>query len=607
MNVMLSAFDEMRGLKQPEVFYATELDESQMHEIEYAKENTKEGDLIDIVGELQKHPEYDSTLMNTLRNRWANGNPCVELLEFCKIWGPDDKGHIGSYKVLEEYWDWEDKVPGEIMNSYSRTFKDKGIKYCVFKAAEEVFGLRKRNSRIKLTEDILNHRGKLFSVMAEGDVEAYGILEKIEYMTGQLHQNESRAWGEFSAGALGSHLMPGKMRMLGLDDMNIRGRQLVYAFEYADMSYEALIKLISDNDENMVKYVNKKMYEDLSKSDEHAVPKAVTVGASFDDPTWNDILFLTSHDWMEIEEYGDVKPLSTDWEHAEIVNFVPKTDAIKIMEANGFHIVHRRVPTGAEYEEIIFHNKETGAIASCGATDDNCCYGGFTIAIAHSGREYGFNGGVQTNSLDNGEGYKSRMTYQNALMSNYDKYKHLDPIKDTTVLGYGLDDEIPIPAMIYTNKFVIHRDWKHNELCGIMRDNSYQLTEFINCLYVNVTYRELAEEDKWLYKPFMDCYWYNVLKASYFCNSVYNNCIILGAVLKVAGVPKEQIDLLYEEIHRQCEFYDDRNPSRGWNNCSTYVGTLEDSKKSLYGSDKLVDYLIDEFDLDKLGLPRWEV
>lgn len=88
-------------------------------------------------------------------------------------------------------------------------------------------------------------------LMANCLIEPYLALIKLKDTAGDVNKSQA------VSGVFGGHRMPAFNIALSLDDMNIRGRQILSVVEFCDGDYQLAAKLVSERDEDMIAYVNK--------------------------------------------------------------------------------------------------------------------------------------------------------------------------------------------------------------------------------------------------------------------------------------------------------------------------------------------------------------
>ena len=222
--------------------------------------------------------------------------------------------------------------------------------------------------------------------MSEGIQEAREIYSDIQHAYNCTHKE--LADSNFMFG----HLMPGYMLGLTMDDMNIRGPQVLYGYEYANHSAEVLAELIDKRDPDLVKYINKRTVEEYDQSSHrHKDCLAVEHGTSFDKDgkqlffggqerlhTKFDPLF---DDKQEIIRLCTKERFEIDYASMDINRATPTEEGIKIAKAHGFEMVWSDdIKNAPKIQSILMASKDRDAFLYANAgINDTMAYGGCSI------------------------------------------------------------------------------------------------------------------------------------------------------------------------------------------------------------------------------------
>lgn len=297
-------------------------------------------------------------------------------------------------------------------------------------------------------------------------------------------------------------------------------------------------------------------------------------------------------------------PPNTDWTSMYIGNETTKEDGLKVMEAMGFHIVWRGYDTERKQECIIFHNLRTNAMARCNALEDNICYGGFEMLIGHRlARKLSLYDHIDMRSIpidksnpELGCIYVTKLNANNELVYEYNKCLALAPIENIKRLGYDPSYGILMPDVFDEKLILLHKNYKHPDLSWMFHSNAYDIPRILNRMYVAKMYKDLEEsgdiEGKDLYREFMDDYWSNVLSCVNIQYSPEEYSRSVGAALRIANVPEEQIEWCYQTAWLICDEYDSNNEYDERKAASILASYHDD----FCGTSETVNKILDEFD-----------
>lgn len=256
----------------------TNFTEEQRREIKLAKEM---GDAKG-VEVISQHPEWSPLLMNSVWNRIKDDKYFDRLVEYANATGKDSSGLVGKSHLLMTFPVIEKmnseatldtiRVAIEVLNKNNNISENQLIWECI----RECYLAKESTRRVKLTGYLADDFRATKALLSEGDDTIGDLLDNIRYgasdVLGKTKEMES---------LFGGHFIPGFNICLGLDDMNIRGKQIKWGYEYCDESFDSFILSVKSRDQKMVDYINQKSAEDGKNSQSLYAPKAVTSGASF--------------------------------------------------------------------------------------------------------------------------------------------------------------------------------------------------------------------------------------------------------------------------------------------------------------------------------------
>lgn len=483
--------------------FSTEFDE-------YQKEEFNKAEMFDGSSEeIRKHPEWSHNFMNAFWNAEKNGNAqnIYEIADYMTehpAWKDMDAGKLGTdfeyLSALHEYVN--SKAMGAVgipeIPINDEGYVDVGKAVFMLETEKLKYGDDIRplfTSRMPIRDGMHDSTRKI--LMCEGNEQAKTIYDQMRGIAG----SESRTDNLF-----GSNPNAQQWNKLSVvfdaDDMNIRGQQLVDAFEYAGTTQTLVDKLMA-RDSEMVDYVNKKTAEryldNINKEQilfGESYPLAKTGGASFAHD--GGFIIMPDRNWdiniRNAEELAsaNVKPLTVDYSTLDITEGVDKETAFKIIEAHGFEPYFRReIKPGAfgdVREAAFFYNKHNGDIISVdGATSDNAVYSGVTLKSWRCMEDW-YRGGHHGSSGFNHDAElgHTEVTYHNGLFKQYANFTDAPVSKQENrdEIGYWGIGEFPIPDYvdIYAgrgNDSKIKDPHNYQAICG---SSNYELSTMINMM-----------------------------------------------------------------------------------------------------------------------------
>ena len=634
----------MKGGENMKIF-----DEFQEEQINLAKNNYS-----DAVYILERHPEWSSTLMNVVWNRLKNYKGNTEddinydgILEFAKLI-PTKDGKYGDYGLLLTYIAACEQLSpihidlGNSMFDYVEIQNERGSSI----SANELLWYAIKtsnapnNTRQKLTGVFAERTDFMTALLSEGNEDAKHIIEDILYHSQTVDKIGAEPFDR-SGLFLGSHMQLGMNNLLALDDMNIRGEQILYAFDYCDRDLKTLSTMLRTRDKDMIAYVNQRAVEEGIKNNKIEVPKAVAAQASFD--------FFRNHSGVltisefDFDMYKDKsKKLVIDWKTREIISGTSVEDAIKILKANGFEMaynepvdyVNKRERSIHQFNSdvpnrcIIMQNPKTGAVFQAPlAQEDDICYGGAEIVMATNNKLDWTNANFkhQSNYIDNSketygkELFGHKITYHDGTMiKEYQEVVNDDNLEpDSSRIGCLTMENIEIPEKTKYEAAEFNAVWyeyKNKKLmpyfCGIgHKVDAFHINRAAAAISLEETIKNMSEDKKSMFKPFLDDKYSNTLKYIYFTNDLRDNSIVMGLTFRMLDTPIAEREKYYEAA---MEIYNERinniksRIKKEGLSCPKWLknnlkiekreaSVLEKNKDIFLGNDKIIDMIFDEF------------
>ena len=573
----------------------------------------------------QSHPDWSPFFMRDIGliidHPETNGNiPYTKFYKFAEAFGtrgadteaPDKIGGYGVrdlfYAMVHHCPEWIDRT-----QAMAERFPDDNIAMIVCKTFDPIAdydvlhikdGYKPMRSKLKCPDsDVL-----LKAQMTEGDEEAAKIYDLLQYTAHDIAKESARAWKE--TGVIGSHLMVGRMDVLSLDDMNIRGKQIVHAFDYCDKDIRTFENCVNRRDPNMVMYVN----QEMAKSGGQFIPQASSGGASFlETPPVMGPFFKETFD-------ADMKPLEVPYVRREIYTHTPYDEAIKILEANGFEKVFDRPvdvkcpvepwTKDKEVRNVIMHDPSTGAMLKAEArvtdSDDTFCYGGCDIVMFTHDKSGGspsrwgldFQRNYVRDKNDEPTIAVSTITYHDGrMMDDYQTVKAIEvpAVDDLKSVPYCKMEGFPIPTL--RNYEIEMRSQTHTGSEEAKRylqtdDILYGIQRIADCLNLEKAMRFVPEEKRALYKPFLDDKYNKTIDSTYFTNNPEKSSLAMGVAVRLTGIPKSEVDKYFEAA---C--YCPDTWRREFKEDYLQVMNKRKTKADFYGESKHVQKIIDAFQL----------
>lgn len=608
------------------------MDASQIDQINLCFEHySKDTDIVN-------HPEWSPTYMNFVWNKEkVNGAGFVYIVA---DWISENGANNGDakYKVdmdsITLSYLFQAVENGIDINSIEVPKSDNNVvdwdmlKFNISKAALLSYPETERliSGRVTITKtDSFND----CIIMGEGLPKAKEIVKQAKSIFANNYVKHQEFDDPFTGMAnRGYNLM---LPVLTLDEMNIRGNQVIDAANFVDGSIERLVQIIMGREEfelksSLVKYVNKCAAERYDKT---KIPQylAVSNGASFDKegvftPRNSDeysCRYMIGA--LNYENYlnSDVSAALVDYSSLDIISDVNYDTCLKIMEAHGFQLVkefERPDVFNEQRKYLLFFNSEIGIFAyGESACDDNVCYGGFSMTVysdmsSRSGlRHTGSSGSLDCWKKKTGEVLLyGEYTYHDGIFKEWDNVcslcRRIKPEEQSNInMGfYG----IPVPVFVKC-KFVRDSDINYTLICRYnQRDMlTYHLEAYTNLILSHFLCCDIQGDASYAYAGICGDDW-----IEYACyssvGSVYmgdDDTLVLGLALRLLKAPEEIMQKFWDKLvematNRYTEEVNHAN-ERGWrtDGITNYVTNLEYCKEHFFKADEYEQQLFELFGL----------
>lgn len=445
-------------------------------------------------------------------------------------------------------------VPDKIMFAAADTAE----KACVIMMRKYTTG-HKRNVAGKVSINDVQYESLVDLLMSNCLIEPYLALIKLKDTAGDVNKSQT------VSGVFGGHRMPAFNIALSLDDMNIRGRQILSVVEFCDGDYQLAAKLVSERDEDMIAYVNKMTALTNKETDGLLtnIPIAVQGGASSTQLDFTRTEYKMSI--LNIDNYAnaDVHAHKIDYSSMDIGQSTPTDLAIKILEHNGFEkmwCIPVEDAFGHTCHNLCYVHPETGDMFYAGsAKDTSCVYGGGRIIaarkpglpVAFLDSDEGLHGNKER--FDNADWCAYECDYRNSVIQDWKK--HLPPVTWQEIPWELYPTKgcvyLPIPSCINDNAFYSATNQLPeclSDYFSLFYSESYALSRMINSLKAPELLDQLLSEE---HKKFFAA----VLKDkyTYFVKSNYVDILQAHMLLDMFKLAAAYVDLPAEEIARYRE------------------------------------------------------
>ncbi len=467
-------------------------------------------------------------------------------------------------------------------------------------------------------------------LVSEGLLEARSILSEIENYYLHVKDTEQHITPLHHMFQRANIMMNVKEM---LSDMNIRGRQLIDACEFAGNDPQNLAMILDDKNtgiehiKNLIKYINQKAAKRIESGLSEEEPIAVLSGTSDDYLPASKIKTLANNKYimnkLNYNDYliTDVKTIDTDYKNLDIISGTNMATAIKIAESRGFHVI-KNVPISDKFDasnpahSIIMYNDKTGAIISAPIAHDNCfCYGGcdlsftlsasYDISMLHCLLHCSSHYIGEINDLPIRE-YQA--TYHEGLFANYEKIEDkVVKLDDNAIIAniHKCNYICPIPT--YVNPEYIRQDEQNKILQSYnVCIDEYVVDKISSCINLLMAKNdpELINSDNKIYGHFFnsDAFYKDLAReTSIYFSSSDISFQILDIALSYLKVPdKDKMEIahglqnwLVKESNHLCLSQDKKE-------------CLGKSLDQYMNSDKIMDQTQVEELMENLNYPKVE-
>lgn len=562
------------------------LSEDQQREVDLARKMINE----DAARLLMGNEDWSPVLMNYIWNSMKSGEDYSKLIKFTESFGRDEDGKIGIwnsmvlYSAMKKVFKTENftdalDYASELRRQSGLNLSDNAILWnCIDKFMKK----EKRSGRIALSDYFLNFcTSAVYALMSEGLDDVRELLEKLSLISKRMYED---CFAVF----------------VGLDERNIRGRQVMWGYEYCDRDLTTFVKYLESGSQEFLDYINVK----ASMYYKSFVPKAVSSkGTSLEEH-----LQMTPE---EIKNFSsmDIKSAEVSYSTRDIFNGITIDEAIKILEGHGFELVYRGKITvlldnftDDDSENMIFYNKVTKAFACFyGAREYNSCYGGFDIIVPMKcyfspvGDKNIFDYEINlAYEYENGEKVFVNRIVADLKMRAYRELVEVSSVvDDLTKLGYNLHNGIPLPSLYKAYDSGYSRSFKDRNIetyCLLNRSYHFFLYNFLNTLTAPSLIKGMEDKFQFIYEPYLRDIYTKALEVSYFTNDVKGNSVMAGVAFNVLGIPDNEIDRYYNAILS-------KDSSDFVKESLKYLYT-DEGKLDFYGKSDIVMLFMDEFNLE---------
>lgn len=411
----------------------------------------------------KEHKEWGQTLMNYCWNREARGEDisCIYLTadHLQKFPKNEDGTLFDEYQVINHCVRCYQLGKSPIDPDNARA-EDGTIDMCMLMFLQAKYEMLCSGSNLLWSGRVSMSNVSMWDgdvIMGEGIQRAKDIVSQLQSWSAN---NQSKALSD-PLGAMNERAWSMMNILLGLDDMNIRGYQLIYAMEFCDNSVEKLYEVLGRNrSQELCDYVNMKSAKDYLAGDKSHNQVAVTGGASFcydgnvRGPLWGQEIKLTM-DYSDATAYvaKECSKLSVDYSKLDIINEVDFESAIRICEARGFRFLRMVNRKGKHADNLTWlgmYNPDTkDYIVAPSCEQRNVCYGGVELTIhrtfpAGSSAYRGWE--VSRGGHDDQDGMYFEFTHNEGLFKHYEESLPFVPEVDYDWSKIGFDFHgIPIP------------------------------------------------------------------------------------------------------------------------------------------------------------------
>ena len=479
-----------------QIIWNTEFTEDQIHQFGVAEQFGGSSE------EIRKHPDWSSSLMNCWWNAEKDGetekwlrtisvirdNPC-EMDAQLKVLGSDYEYAYTVSRCIADpnTFSLVTNIPKDA-NGYADPELLKFMLYNKQVSKGELEALLD-TGRYSIND---TNSEQLDYLMCEGNKDIKSLYQNIKRVAGEHAYSENRfgptdeekRWASYSI-------------VLAMDDMNIRGRQIQIALDYAKGSIEKLVELLRSRDYNLVQYMNKVVAEEFSNNkvdstyhyDDYGrvrYPIATTVGASSARGHKTALSDWRVSAW-NVEDFlkAEIIESEIDWSTMDITDGIDTETGIKIIEAHGFYKFYDQT-LRKDKRVILFYNPYNGDVVSVnGAEPDSIACAGVSLT---AWREYFHNAIVVHSS--SGPCRYANCRYE--ILTQHDglfkQYSNISGIAfgegiDWKKIGFQTMGSFPMPEyfrFFYQDNQIIGKCKDNMNTYYLSSNNFFQISQMIN-------------------------------------------------------------------------------------------------------------------------------
>jgi len=320
-------------------------------------------------------------------------NQLADILSSYKSTEDEKYGYIGInagivyslYEILNN--DLYDKFQMPIRNGY---IDEDALEYEVVQLKTEYVDKKSRliTGRFPLAENLIDIQIQ----MAEGEKEIFDILDTITSAAVKIFESK-----DYMNDALDQirHNSSSMLNVfLSLDDMNIRGYQIKYAYDFCEGDAELLLNKIKNRDKELVAYVNHRTAQSILDKERQTGAIAREHGASFTNATYLSPVFgekYSKGNWImtiiDADDYILENPqtLSLNLNNMGIYDSTPLNLGLEILEHRGFRIFFEKDTQDDKKSILMCSPKNMDVVHIIGAKKNNINYAGIDIIAFRNG------------------------------------------------------------------------------------------------------------------------------------------------------------------------------------------------------------------------------
>lgn len=465
--------------------------------------------------------------------------------------------------------------------------------------------------------------GEYAELMAESNEEAKNVLNKVSAVA-MDEASKGLEHGRDQFAFLQTRLTADLNFKLAFDDMNIRGQQLVDAFEWAGGDAQKLYRALQDRDEEMVKYVNHCTAERYDPEKQEIQPIAVTDGASFIHHNSEKLSKLYMKDLDDAKQYlmNDFARNTIDYSRLDINAETTREEGIKIAKAHGFRLgleLDTEILYGFATKDYLLIN-DKGDILTAHSIDKCFCFAGCEIHGARKAeqRVAGMKLDMQENFY--GEGDKKVLQFTTSYHNNhgmFHAYEQSFANDQRTVpqemKEIGGNEGIPIPEYFKNIDKELEGD-----VITEFSFNSFNYTclqNILNLLKIEDYLPQMSEECRKIYEPIAEHALETALEQNMKCYKDNTELIKhLPYIQEKLDYPKDRMteimDVIQEKLCSQLKEQQETlihlDSSEHWkkNNVEEYITYISNAQEYLEEHrEELLD-AFEEYDQDRESEPE---